>query len=97
MPKYTNLSESEQEWITKQQEKYGDEKARHAYEKYTLSIDNSNTQFVRYLHMQSKLQDRNLFRIEAGKKKGDDSKISEAEAANFNESLPNFFGDEYEA
>ena len=95
LPKYTNLSESERLYVLAQKEKYGDERAERAYKRFTNSIDNNNTQFVRYLHQMGKVQERNLFRVEPGKKKGDDTDITVEEAKKFNDSLPDFFSPEY--
>ena len=97
LPKYTNLSESEKLWVMAQKEKHGDEKAERAYKQYTNSIDNSNTQFVRYLHQRGQETDQNLFCIEAGEKKENDIEITVEEAKKFNEGLPDFFSPEYEA
>ena len=37
-----------------------------------------------------------MFKIEPGRKKGDDTLISNEEAEKFNKELPNFFSEEYE-
>ena len=63
LPKYTNLSEAEKVWVMAQKEKHGDEKAERAYKQYTNSIDNSNTQFVRYLHQRGQEKGQNLFQV----------------------------------
>ena len=66
------------------------------FSRWTISIDNENTQFVRYLSAKSKQENKNLFRVLPGSTKSDGSRIEVQEAEKFNAALPDFFSERYE-
>ena len=61
------------------------------------SIENQNTQFVRYLHLKGKDEKRNAYLATSGSKLSDGNKLDADEAMKFNENLPDFFSEEYDA
>ena len=63
------------------------------FARWIVSIDNNNTQFVRYLRAESEDQKTDLFRATAGSEKSDGTKIEAEEAEQFNKSLPDFFSE----
>ena len=61
------------------------------------SIENENTQFVRYLHIKGIDEKRNAYQVTSGAELSDGKRLDADEAKKFNENLPNFFSEEYDA
>ena len=109
IPKYSNLTKIEQIWLQTRHEKLSEKGPEEKEQKYYSlteaifsglglnSIENENTQFVRYLHLKGIDEKRNLYLTTSGSELSDGKKLDADEAKKFNENLPDFFSEEYDA